>query len=763
MSEGTWTLDVLDADPPADALVSLGAGDLDGDGRAEVVTGGEDGIFWYRPATYERGVVAADATTMVGLALEDVDGDGRDEVVASVRGDDGAWRIEWFDPGDCLDGGWSRSVVDADCPGGPHDVCHGDVDGDGEPELVANAAFTETPGVFVYDRPDDPGGEWDRYPVSTGLFAEGLALGDVDDDGAVEILNGPDLFHRPAEGADAREWDREVVAPSMRAFCRTALVDVTGNGRLDVVLSESEYPDSRLVWVENRGDDGWRTHELERGLYDVHTLSAWREDGEVHVYAAEMAEGGWGGHYRWGAEQLRYASDDGGASWSRDVLARGAGTHEGVAVDVDGDGVREFVGKEANHPVVHALRRQSYPSAVADLEHRLLDRDKPYASTDVLAADVDGDGRPDVVTGGWWYRAPDWERFDVPGIAQVHAAADLDGDGRVELIGTTGGSAEEEPDPAEAGAAGGPPALTSDLVWARPVDPLAGEWERGRVGEGSGDWVQGSALAPVGPDGEAAFVASYHADGAESASPEIFAVPADLSDDWTVRTVDSVPAGQDVIPVDLTDGDRPDLVVGGRLVETLADGGVETHGVLPDGFDVARLAAGDVTGDWRPNLVAGEAVGEFAGGDLPASNRAGFDAEDNRLQGPRPSLEDPPFGRLAWFDPPENPREAWSPTVIDRIRHPRSVGLADVDGDGVPEIFAGEHDPSWRYRSGGRLFAYERADADGRAWSRHLLEDRFEHNAGAEVVSLGDERPAVLSHGWSDTKYVHLVELVEES
>lgn len=101
--------------------------------------------------------------------------------------------------------------------------------------------------------------------------------------------------------------------------------------------------------------------------------------------------------------------------------------------------------------------------------------------------------------------------------------------------------------------------------------------------------------------------------------------------------------------------------------------------------------------------------------------------------------------------------------VIDTVRRPRSVDVADLDGDGVPEVVAGEHDPSWRYRSRSRLFAYERADTSGRTWTRHLLEDRFEHNAGARVVTVGPDRTAVVSHGWADAKYLHLWERTDES
>lgn len=79
-----WELVILDGEPPVahyQGLRSLAAGDLDGDGHVELVTGGEGALLWYRPATAQRGVIC-EGSFGVGLALADVDGDGLPEVFA---------------------------------------------------------------------------------------------------------------------------------------------------------------------------------------------------------------------------------------------------------------------------------------------------------------------------------------------------------------------------------------------------------------------------------------------------------------------------------------------------------------------------------------------------------------------------------------------------------------------------------------------------------------------------------------------------------
>ncbi len=56
------------------------------------------------------------------------------------------------------------------------------------------------------------------------------------------------------------------------------------------------------------------------------------------------------------------------------------------------------------------------------------------------------------------------------------------------------------------------------------------------------------------------------------------------------------------------------------------------------------------------------------------------------------------------------------------------------------------------------MLVYKQADPEGRTWTQHVLDDRFEHHDGARIIDLGDGRVGILSHGWKDSRYVHLWE-----
>jgi len=120
-----------------------------------------------------------------------------------------------------------------------------------------------------------------------------------------------------------------------------------------------------------------------------------------------------------------------------------------------------------------------------------------------------------------------------------------------------------------------------------------------------------------------------------------------------------------------------------------------------------------------------------------------------------------PISRLVWFENPPDPAAGpWLVHVIDTLRCPHSLGFADLDGDGQVEIVCGEHDPFYPYRTRCRLLVYKQADSAATAWHCYVLDDRFEHHDGAKIIELSPGRLGIISHGWTDSKYVHLWEPV---
>ena len=520
-------------------------------------------------------------------------------------------------------------------------------------------------------------------------------------------------------------------------MCRAVVIDVNDDGRQDVVIAESEYPDGHVAWFENRvGLDSqhpWQEHPIDDRLVFAHSLQAWRDpqSQSVNVFVGEMTQGGWGQPYNFDARLLKYVFSDRGATVSREVLYRGEGTHEAVVADVDGDGTLEIVGHSGQvintkYPDcigwVQVFKQRPGPPLFQNYRHEFVDQEKPSTGTDLVWADVDGDGLRDVLCGSWWYKNPRLgaHRQILGVVRRFSTPFDLDKDGHKELIGI-----KRKPGRSDFYERG----FSSELCWVKPVDPIHDKWEEHSIGTGSGDWPHGTAIGPLLPGGRLAIVTGYH----DRAHPEIFEVPDDpTSTPWGRRVLSDIPYGEEMIPYDLDTDGRLDVVAGPYWLENLGNGKFASH-LVAEGFGAAaRVGVGDINGDGKPDIVV---------------------SEENVDWNVRRSY----FARVAWLENTGDPRNRpFTPHVVDRIICPHSLSVADLDGDGKPEIIAAEHDPFKPYHTRCRLFAYKLADPKGTAWFRYTLDDKFEQHCGAKVVELAPGKFGILGQGWMESRYVHL-------
>jgi len=723
-----WEFILIDAGPDCKSMGAFAVGDIDDDGRSEMVVGSDKNISWYRHDSPVKGVIG-EGSVHCGTLVDDIDGDGKNEVAAGMT-IDGVDKIVWFKN---IGGAWKRFVVDDKTTGHVHDLLCVDIDGDGEKELIANAAYCPVWGVFIYKRGSDITQPWHKAVVQTGTSEEGLAIADLDGDGRNEIISGPSYYHCESSDLMAGPWTRIHYAPNFRELVRVAALDITGNGSPDILITDSEYPDGRFSWFENRRKGkAWVEHEIMRGIYFGHSLQAWRDaaTGASKVFLAEM-NAGWDMPMNPKSRIMLFSSTSKGRRWDIETMDSGQGTHLALMYDIDNDGELEVVGKEwglrYHLPRVHYWKRRDQTPAYARFKHHFIDYDKPYRAIDMIAADVDGDGKEDVVCGAWWYKSPSWRRYDIPGIHQIIAAYDIDGDGRMEFVGTK----------AREGANREYDALTSELVWIKAVNPVKGLWRAYPIGTGVGDWPHGNLIGRFLPNGALALMTSYHSSHAQNQPhyPELFEAPADpRQGPWMKRTAAQLAYGEELLAADFDGDGVMEIAAGTHILKYDGQGAYKAISMGADDFYAARLALMDVNGDGRMDVVMGEEVLDFK----------------NMVA---------PYSRLVWF---ENPGvldgRPWNMHVIDKVKCGHSVGAADLDGDGELEVICGEHDIVNPYRNRSRLMIYKKAEPTGRMWKRSVIDDRFEHHDGTKTIKLPSGRTGIISHGWNDQRWVHLWE-----
>ena len=331
-----------------------------------------------------------------------------------------------------------------------------------------------------------------RTQIDPVFRSEGVAVGDFDGDGKRDIAAGSVYYTAP-------DWKMHSVLEKPNAFqpkgysdafiCMAA--DVNADGRMD--LATVGMPGGPTWWFENPGTAGgpWKRH-----------VAVSVTNGESPVWADLRGDGRPDLVFGYSPDaknpnspkrRMAFArpGKDPYASWPIHVLS--AENAPGTQKYAHGLGVGDVNGDGRNDVVVRAGWWES-PAEKSRSEWTFHAADLGEDSAQMIVQDFDGDGDNDVLSssahrfGIWWHeQTPDgWKTHEIDkSFSQTHAvcAADVDGDGLVDFVTGKRWWAHGGKDPGADG-----PAL---LVWYR-LNRLGGQpiWTRHTIDDDSGVGTQ---------------------------------------------------------------------------------------------------------------------------------------------------------------------------------------------------------------------------------------------------------------------------------
>jgi hypothetical protein len=348
------------------------AADVDGDGKLDAVAVAEDAVYWYANPSWQKRVIIKNATEKDNVCIQahDVDGDGKVDFSLGA-----SWQ-----PANTKSGGtiqWLRRS------------------GEGQPWTVVPIAAEPTVHRMRWG---DLNGSGKKQLIVAPLQGRGTKGPNWGEGHGVRVL----VFTVPADPSkDA--WPVEVADESLHTTHNLQLIDFDGDGRDDIVIAGWEG-----VFVLKRDTAGrWSKTQIGAGNQES---SPFKGSSEVKV--GKLADGRryiatiepWHGH-----QVVAYTPPSAGSGlWDRRVIDEPVQWGHAVwCADLDGDGDEELIigqrdkakdpKRDPAGPGVLVYDPKPGPSLTFD--RHVID-DGGIGCEDLVAADFDNDGHPDLLAGG---------------------------------------------------------------------------------------------------------------------------------------------------------------------------------------------------------------------------------------------------------------------------------------------------------------------------------------------------------------------------
>jgi hypothetical protein len=568
----------------------------------------------------------------------------------------------------------------------------GDINHDGKLDVVVRQGATR---VFMQKTPDT----WSKFPIPTGGRG-GTALGDLDGDGDLDLVENGYWLETPRDINGA--WARHEIANGWPDDVGVHVADLNEDGRLDVLMAPAESQ-GRLVWFEtvNPRNGPWQEHVIDGNVSYIHTFKTadMNQDGLLDVVTAETEQ----------SAQKRvivYYNQGGALNWRAQVVGR-SGSHNLRVVDIGLDGDIDIVG--ANHgnygdatPIEFWENLSRQPANTLPLDRwkrHIVDPDRPWRAVFVAAVDLDGDDKTDLITGAWWYRNPGeaagpWERRLVgPPLHNLATVYDFDGDGHADVLGTTGKGAD----------------ASAQFVWARN-NGKASFTILTNIARADGDFLQGIAVGEFLGYRRIGIALSWHQGG--KGVQMLMVSPNPLKDTWTWRRLADISQDEQLSLGHVDGDSRLDLLLGTKWLRNEVKTwtpyalspvqGEPDRNRLADINDDGRLdavvgfeainAPGKLawyeqpqspTNPWAEHVIA-TVVGPMSL-DVADMDR---DGDPDVVVGEHNSKE-PATARLLIFENVDSKGSLWKEhAVFTGDEHHDGAGVVDIDNDGDLDIIS---------------------------------------------------------------------------
>lgn len=267
--------------------------------------------------------------------------------------------------------------------------------------LTAALAIFLCANLCVAQRVDSSFAGFKKHVLLTSFISEGVAVGDINNDGKPDIVAGPSWFEAP-------QWRRHdidtfKIFDPKTTYSRSFLnhcTDVNNDGRVDVIVCD--FPGLSAFWFENPGPGSgyWKKHTAYPYVgNESPVFTDVNKDGHDDIICADSREN----RMVW----LEAPSRKGDTLWKRHLI--GAPNVPGTDIqghglgygDLNSDGHPDVIVKDGWWEGPLNVNSENWPFHPADIGEDC---------SQMYVLDANADGLPDVVSasahrfGIWWHK-----------------------------------------------------------------------------------------------------------------------------------------------------------------------------------------------------------------------------------------------------------------------------------------------------------------------------------------------------------------------